>query len=76
MISASSWCADKPNDEEPVQSRASEAMWIFSTVLCVVVGIMVIAGVIYQIHLDKISKRRKKEYREQRGRQITSNEVY
>lgn len=50
-------------------------MWIFSTVLCVLVGIMVIAGVAYQIHLDKISKRRKKEYREEkRGRQIASVE--
>ncbi|XP_013875686.1 T-lymphocyte activation antigen CD80 isoform X2 [Austrofundulus limnaeus] len=56
----------KPNDDEPVQSRASEAMWIFSTGLCVVVGIMVIAGVAYQIHLDNISKRRKKEYREEK----------
>ncbi|XP_004068439.1 ICOS ligand-like [Oryzias latipes] len=48
--------------------RASEAMWIFSTVLCVVVGIMVMAGVAYQIHLDRLTKRRKKENREeQRG---------
>ncbi|XP_024134600.1 ICOS ligand [Oryzias melastigma] len=48
--------------------RASEAMWIFSTVLCVVVGIMVMVGVAYQIHLDRVTKRRKKEKREeQRG---------
>ncbi|XP_017278882.1 ICOS ligand [Kryptolebias marmoratus] len=46
----------------PVTGRASEAMWIFSTALCVVVGLMVFAGVIYQIHLDKISKRRKEEH--------------
>ncbi|KAM4738759.1 ICOS ligand-like isoform 2-T2 [Anableps anableps] len=53
----------------PMGSRASQGMWIFSTVLCVVVAIMVISGVYYQIHLDKISKRRKKEYEEpQRGR--------
>lgn len=51
--------------------RASEAMWIFSTVLCVVVGIMVMAGVAYQIHLDRLTKRRKKENREeQRGEQM------
>ncbi|XP_069006897.1 ICOS ligand-like [Embiotoca jacksoni] len=48
----------------PVIGRASEAMWIFSTALCVVVGLMVIAGVVYQIHLDRISKRKKKEYQQ------------
>ncbi|XP_039984204.1 ICOS ligand-like isoform X2 [Xiphias gladius] len=46
----------------PPVSRASKAMWIFSTALCVVVGVMVIAGVAYQIHLDRISKRKKDEY--------------
>ncbi|XP_008279496.1 ICOS ligand-like [Stegastes partitus] len=52
----------------PVASRASEAMWIFSTALCAVVGVLVIVGVWYQIHLDRISKRKKKEYQEtQRG---------
>ncbi|XP_074525253.1 ICOS ligand-like [Halichoeres trimaculatus] len=45
-----------------VVSRASEAMWIFSTALSVVVGVMVVVGVGYQIHLDRISKRKKKEY--------------
>ncbi|XP_008405827.1 CD276 antigen-like [Poecilia reticulata] len=50
-------------------SRASQGMWIFSTVLCVVVAIMVLSGIYYQIHLDKISKMRKKEYEEpRRGR--------
>ncbi|XP_047443992.1 ICOS ligand-like [Mugil cephalus] len=49
----------------PPVRRASEAMWIFSTGLCVVVGIMVIAGVVYQINLDRISKRRKKEHQQQ-----------
>ncbi|KAM7012004.1 ICOS ligand-like [Tautogolabrus adspersus] len=52
-------------DGSPVVSRASEAMWIFSTILCVVVGVMVIVGVGYQIHLDRISKRKKKEYQYQ-----------
>ncbi|XP_029987163.1 ICOS ligand-like isoform X2 [Sphaeramia orbicularis] len=49
-----------------VRTRASEGMWIFSTALCVVVGVMVIAGVAYQIHLDRISKRRRKQYESQR----------
>ncbi|XP_070764707.1 ICOS ligand-like [Enoplosus armatus] len=49
----------------PVVSRASEAMWIFSTGLCVVVGVMVLAGVAYQIHLDRISKKKKREYQQQ-----------
>lgn len=49
-----------------VRSRASEGIWIFSTALCVVVGVMVVAGVAYQIHLDRISKRRRKQYDSQR----------
>ncbi|KAM9762024.1 T-lymphocyte activation antigen CD80-like [Menidia menidia] len=48
----------------PVVRRASAAMWIFSTVLCVVVGLMVIAGVAYQIHLDRINRRRKREFKQ------------
>ncbi|KAM7410463.1 hypothetical protein PAMA_001753 [Pampus argenteus] len=51
----------------PVATRASEAMWVFSTALCVVVGVMVLAGVVYQIHLDRISKKKKKQY-QHRGR--------
>lgn len=48
--------------------RASEGMWIFSTGLCVAVGIMVGAGVAYQVHLDRISKKRKVLYEStQRG---------
>ncbi|XP_015246965.1 PREDICTED: ICOS ligand-like [Cyprinodon variegatus] len=55
--------------ETPKVRRASEGMWIFSTVLCVVVALMVIAGLCYQINLDKISKRRKKEFEKpHRGR--------
>lgn len=46
----------------PIRSRASQAMWMFSTGLCVVVGVMVIAGLAYQIHLDRISKKKKKEF--------------
>ncbi|GAA6217794.1 butyrophilin subfamily 1 member A1-like [Lates japonicus] len=49
----------------PMVSRASQSMWIFSTALCVVVGVMVLAGVAYQIHLDRISKGKKEEYNHQ-----------
>ncbi|XP_043985655.1 ICOS ligand-like [Gambusia affinis] len=49
-------------------SRASQGMWIFSTVLCVVVAIMVLTGIYYQIHLDRISKRRKEYEEPRRGR--------
>ncbi|KAJ4943565.1 hypothetical protein JOQ06_006065 [Pogonophryne albipinna] len=45
-----------------VHSRASEAMWIFSTALCVVVGVLVLTGVAYQIHLDRIDKRKKHDF--------------
>ncbi|XP_068581555.1 ICOS ligand-like [Cebidichthys violaceus] len=48
-----------------VTGRASEAMWIFSTALCVVVGAMVLVGVVYQIHLDRMSKRKKKDFQKQ-----------
>ncbi|XP_054644658.1 ICOS ligand-like [Dunckerocampus dactyliophorus] len=46
----------------PVVSRATEAMWMFSTALCVVVGIMVAVGLGYQIHLDRLSKKKKMEH--------------
>ncbi|TDH08070.1 hypothetical protein EPR50_G00094080 [Perca flavescens] len=49
----------------PVVGRASAALWLLSTALCVVVGAMVLAGVIYQIHLDRMSNRKKNEYLEQ-----------
>ncbi|XP_026160485.1 ICOS ligand-like [Mastacembelus armatus] len=52
-----------------VVGRASEAMWIFSTVLCVVVGVMVMVAVAYQIHLDRLNKKEKQEYQQRnRGR--------
>lgn len=50
-----------------VGKRASEAMWIFSMALCVVVGVMVMAAVAYQIHLDRMSKKKKKQYQNSRG---------
>lgn len=49
--------------------RASEGMWMFSTGLCVAVAVMVGAGLAYQIHLDRISKKRRVLYENtQRGR--------
>ncbi|XP_077574060.1 uncharacterized protein LOC144197258 isoform X2 [Stigmatopora nigra] len=46
-------------DESAVR-RPSDSLWVFSTVLCVVVGAMVIVGLAYQIHLDRVSKKKKK----------------
>lgn len=51
-----------------VTGRASEAMWIFSTGLCAVVGVMVVVGVGYQIHLDRVSKRKKLEFQYQQNK--------
>lgn len=51
-----------------VAGRASEAMWIFSTGLCAVVGVMVAVGVGYQIHLDRVSKRKKLEFQYQQSK--------
>ncbi|KAJ0032125.1 hypothetical protein NQD34_002206 [Periophthalmus magnuspinnatus] len=48
--------------DNTIRSRASEGMWMFSTGLCVAVGIMVVVGIAYQIHLDRISKKRKVLY--------------
>lgn len=55
--------------------RASEAMWIFSTALCVVVGVMVAAGIVYQIHLDRMSKRKKSEYQHRQKKRGGSPEA-
>ncbi|XP_030289771.1 T-lymphocyte activation antigen CD80-like [Sparus aurata] len=46
----------------PVVVRASDSLWMFSTALCAVVGVMVVVGVAYQIHLDRVSKRKKLEF--------------
>lgn len=46
----------------PVMVRASDALWMFSTGLCAVVGVLVVVGVAYQIHLDRVSKRKKLEF--------------
>nr|XP_057929932.1 ICOS ligand-like [Doryrhamphus excisus] len=46
----------------PVVSRATKAMWMFSTALCMVVGVMVAVGVGYQIYLDRLSKKKKIEH--------------
>ncbi|XP_034387612.1 ICOS ligand-like [Cyclopterus lumpus] len=50
-----------------VTSRASEAMWIFSTALCAVVGVMVSVGIGYQIHLDRKSKRKKSKRKKRKN---------
>ncbi|XP_044216614.1 T-lymphocyte activation antigen CD80-like [Thunnus albacares] len=61
----------------PVVSRASQAMWMFSTALCVVVGVMVAAGVAYQIHLDRMSKKKKEQYQHSRpGRGYRRRNLY
>lgn len=54
LISKSSGAKD-----DTFRSRASDGMWMFSTGLCVAVGILVAVGVGYQIHLDRISKKRR-----------------
>lgn len=67
-------CLDGVPDS-PMVGRASEAMWIFSTALCAVVGVMVAIGVAYQIHLDKISKKKKLEYqRSKRGKPLRTSQ--
>lgn len=57
LISKSSGVKD-----DTFRSRASDGMWMFSTGLCVAVGILVAVGVGYQIHLDRISKKRRVLY--------------
>lgn len=57
LISKSSGAKD-----DTFRSRASDGMWMFSTGLCVAVGILVAVGVGYQIHLDRLSKKRKDLY--------------
>uniref|UniRef100_UPI003AAB1A6F ICOS ligand-like isoform X1 n=2 Tax=Centroberyx gerrardi TaxID=166262 RepID=UPI003AAB1A6F len=59
----------------PVVSRASEAMWIFSTALCVVVGAMVLAGLVYQIHLDRTQKKHLHTDRGDKGRSVDTEET-
>ncbi|XP_062306617.1 ICOS ligand-like [Osmerus eperlanus] len=40
----------------PVVGRATEALWVFSTALCVVVSAMVLAAIAYQIQQDRAHK--------------------
>lgn len=61
------FCLDGPPPTKVV-GRVSEAMWIFSTGLCAVVGVMVAAGVGYQLHLDRVSKRKKLEFQYQQSK--------
>ncbi|XP_061634243.1 T-lymphocyte activation antigen CD80-like isoform X2 [Phyllopteryx taeniolatus] len=46
----------------PVVTRATDALWVFSTALCAVVGALVVVGLAYQIHLDRVSKKKKKQH--------------
>ena len=41
----------------PVVARASEAMWFFSTVLIVIVGLLVALGTIFQVKWDRERRR-------------------
>ncbi|XP_051928902.1 uncharacterized protein LOC127605450 isoform X1 [Hippocampus zosterae] len=52
----------------PVVTRATDSLWVFSSVLCAVVGAMVAVGLGYQIHLDRLSKRRKIQHLSRRNR--------
>ncbi|XP_031430403.1 ICOS ligand-like [Clupea harengus] len=47
----------------PVVARASEAMWFFSTVLIVIVGLLVALGTIFQVKWDR-ERRRPRLHRE------------
>ncbi|XP_029906432.1 ICOS ligand-like isoform X2 [Myripristis murdjan] len=58
-----------------VVNRASEAMWIFSTALCVVVGLMVLAGLAYQIYLDRMDKKHYQPDRGYRGTTVDTEET-
>lgn len=46
---------DWPEKEQfsPVVARASEAMWVFSTVLIIIVGLLVAVGLIFQVKWDR-----------------------
>ncbi|KAG7467193.1 hypothetical protein MATL_G00150780 [Megalops atlanticus] len=44
-------------EASPVVGRASQAMWIFSTTLCVLVAVLVASAVVYQIKEDYDRKR-------------------
>lgn len=47
----------------PVGSRASEALWVFSTGLSLGVAVLVVAAIIYQVLLDKSQKNPEKTHR-------------
>lgn len=50
--------------DSPVVTQASDGVWMFSTALSVVVGLMVLAGIAYQIRLDRINKRKEQEFQQ------------
>ena len=47
----------------PVASRASGALWVFSTGLCVGVAALVVAAIIYQVLVDRGHKELRKTHR-------------
>lgn len=55
----------------PAVNRASSAMWVFGTGLCVMVGVLVIGGVVYQLHLDRMRKTTEEPKQLERSKQIT-----
>ncbi|XP_062412341.1 ICOS ligand-like [Sardina pilchardus] len=48
-----------PEEEQasPVVARASEAMWVFSTVVIIIVGLLVAVGVLFQVKWDRERQR-------------------
>ncbi|KAJ8253167.1 hypothetical protein GJAV_G00209850 [Gymnothorax javanicus] len=53
----------------PAVARASEALWMYSTALCVIVGILVVSAVVYQVKQDYDRKRKnQREYWEFGGK--------
>ncbi|XP_030228571.1 ICOS ligand isoform X2 [Gadus morhua] len=47
----------------PVGSRASGALWVFSTALCAAVAVLVTAAIIYQVLVDRGHKELRKTHR-------------
>ncbi|KAJ8350856.1 hypothetical protein SKAU_G00259860 [Synaphobranchus kaupii] len=59
---------------KPVVSRASEAMWMFSTALCVLVGLLVVTGVVYQFKKDYSHKKNHHQSLERGGCENSSED--
>ncbi|XP_034149834.1 ICOS ligand isoform X2 [Esox lucius] len=46
----------------PVRGRAAKSLWMFPTALCVMVGLMVTAALIYQIHIDRKNRNERDQH--------------